>query len=86
MHSKMPSIAPLDFIYYFYLIAVLRAMAIEVEEKEEEEELPELLELIDELESSEDLPGLLLKIGRRLRLTPKDRDLLSAVAKLRNSK
>lgn len=58
----------------------LAGMAIEVEEKEEAE-LPELLELIDQLETSADLPGLLLKIGRRLRATPEDRDLLSAMAK-----
>ena len=53
-------------------------MAVEeVEEKEEDGEVPELLELIDEVETTDDLPETIQKIGRRLRVSPNDRDLLS---------
>eukprot|EP00438_Fugacium_kawagutii_P026828 Skav224725 [mRNA] locus=scaffold699:519563:522691:+ [translate_table: standard] len=58
-------------------------MAVEVDEPGEEEqvdeEVPELLELIDEVESAteEELPAVIRKIGLRLRASPKDRDLLS---------
>ena len=60
-------------------------MAVEVEEPAEVEEqkvdveIPELLELIDEVEaaSEEELPGIMVKIGLRLKASPKDRDLLS---------
>lgn len=61
-------------------------MAVEVDEGGEaeeaaqaDEEVPELLELIDEVESAseEELPSVLVKIGIRLRASPKDRDLLS---------
>ena len=62
-------------------------MAVEVDEGGEaeeqaaqaDEEVPELLELIDEVESAseEELPAVLVKLGIRLRASPKDRDLLS---------
>ena len=57
-------------------------MAVEVDEVEDEQadvDVPELLELIDEVESTteEELPAIILKIGIRLRASPKDRDLLS---------
>ncbi|CAK9022883.1 unnamed protein product [Durusdinium trenchii] len=54
-------------------------MAVEeLEEREQQdEEVPELLELIDEVETTSDLSETIQKIGRRLRATPDDRDLLS---------
>ena len=53
-------------------------MAVEVEEPAEVEEqkvdveIPELLELIDEVEaaSEEELPGIMVKIGLRLKASP----------------
>ncbi|CAJ1446958.1 unnamed protein product, partial [Effrenium voratum] len=51
----------------------------EVPSTEAEAELPELLELIDMVESAsgDELAEVISKIGRRIRATPGDRDLLS---------